>query len=205
MSKKKNHYYFDNPRKKGKKDKKDKKSAYKEPKLKSVKPSLDNKDIKAGRKILRTPVEVPKQFRKNREHCNHAGKLMTVEKYKQLTPNYAAYTPALDLMCRVFGEENLRICGSCYDVLVSSDSVESDDINSAVATLYGAANAALTGQRLKEKEIEEIAKARDGLMENWLFIREIVEKIAEARAASESSGYRTDAANLNRVEGPTVY
>ena len=103
MSKKskKNKYFYTSKdiKKKNKKGKKIK--GYEAPKLKSVKPTLDKSDAKKNKKILLAPVEIPKEFIKNRAKCNHAGQVISVAEFKAMTPTYAAYTPMLDTIVEV--------------------------------------------------------------------------------------------------------
>lgn len=172
MGKKKKSKYYDkydyNRKKKGNKKPGGKKgrgfgSAYEPPKLKSVKPSLEKKEAKENKRIVLAPVDIPAKFIKNRRKCNHAGDLLTPTQFKALTPNYAAYTPMLEKAIAEFGEENVMVCKSCYDVLVNTTKFDSGDIATAITTLYAAANAVVSHQRMKTDEIKAVAKLRDAL------------------------------------------
>lgn len=212
-NKNKKYYEYEFGAKKDKKSKKSKKSAYGEPELKRVKPSLDKKEAKESKKILQQPVEVPKEFKKNRFKCNHAGTVITAAEFKAMTPTYAAYTPMLDTMIEVFGEENVGVCKSCYDVLVGTDCIRTADIDKAVAILYAAANTVVSHKRFKTDEIKEIAKVKDSLAD-WSGIAEQFNKLEEKGAfagASESkaSGSKeltsAELANLNKMSSGTPF
>lgn len=210
MSKKKNKnsYYEFAYGKKGKKKKNKNKSVYKEPELKSVKPSLDKKDAKESKKILLEPVNVPKEFMKNRSKCNHAADIISVAKFKSMTPTYAAFTPMVDPMIEVFGEDNVAICKSCYDVLVDCSKISAADLQHAVAMLYAAANAVVSHKRMKGDEIKEISKVKESLGD-WNSIITMYSELEEKGSFSvnsdipESVKELSDAeiAKMNRIGG----
>lgn len=210
-NKKKNHYYGDNYTfgKKGKKSgKKGKKSVYKEPELKSVKPSLEKKEAKQNKKLLLEPVNVPEKFMKNRAHCNHAADIISVAKFKSMTPTHAAFTPMVDPMVEAFGEDNVAICKSCYDVLVDCSNITTSDLQRAVCMLYAAANAVVSHKRMKSDEIKEIAKVKESLGD-WNAIIALYSKLEEdgsfriSSDASDTSKELSDAeiAKMNRMGG----
>ena len=182
-----------------KKGKKGKKSAYDEPTLKSVKPTLDKKDAKESKKILLEPVNVPKEFLKNRNKCNHAGHIITPKEFKDMTPTYAAFTPMLDNMIAVFGEENVGVCKSCYDVLADVSKISSDDIIHALCVLYAAANAVVSHKRFKTDEVKEIAKIKEDLGD-WNNIVEMFEKLEDKGAFKTSVANATGAGELSAAE-----
>lgn len=158
-------YYESIYSKRKKKDNKKKKSSYYgKPAFKTVKPSLSKKEAKESKKILLAPVDIPKDFMKNRAKCNHAGDLISVADFKAMTPNYGAFTPMLDQMIKTFGEENLAICKGCYDVVVKASLMSTEKMEDAIATLYAAANTILSRKRMKNsKNIEKISKIKNDL------------------------------------------
>lgn len=165
---------------KGKDKKKDnKKSSSNIPGLKIVHLSVGKKDAKEARKIVMTPVEVPKKFTHIRNDCNHAGSLITPAQFRALTPNYGVYTPMLDLVCGKYGEDNVRICEVCYDVLVNYKQVTGNDVMDAIATLYVGANKVVSMRRMKDDEIKDISKLKNEL-DDWGEIVDLIEKIDEA-------------------------
>lgn len=189
-NKKKNSYYdyaFGKKAKKNGGKKGGKKSAYKDPELKSVKPSLDKKDAKESKKILLEPVNVPKEFMKNRNRCNHAADIISVSEFKGMTPTYAAFTPMVDPMVEAFGEDNVAVCKSCYDVLVDCSKISTADLQRAVAMLYAAANAVVSHKRLKADEIKEIAKVKEALGD-WNPIIAMYEKLEDKGSFDNSDG-----------------
>lgn len=181
MSKKKNKYFAEliSEPKKSKKNKK-KSKAYDTPKLKTVKPTLDKSDAKKNTKILLAPVEIPKEFIKNRNKCNHAGKTISVADFKAMTPTYAAYTPQLDAIVDIFGEDKVCVCKSCYDVMVDVDQINDSDVLKAISVLYAAANIVVANKRMKDDEIKDIAKIKNDLAD-WM---KIVELIGDVDASS---------------------
>ena len=164
---KKKSYYFKEyvtAKSDGKKKSADKSDSKKK---KAIKLSVSKKERAVAKKIIRTPVQVPKEFTKIRQRCNHAypaDEFMSVAQYKATVPAYAAYTPMLDTMLKVYREEELRICPCCYDVMVNGDSIDMDSVETAVAVLYGLSNQMAYHKRAKEvDEVKELAKMRDGL------------------------------------------
>lgn len=187
---KKNKYYtelgYGSKKKESKKSKK-KDVYYEAPKLKSVKPSLEKKDIKEQRKIILAPVEIPKEFKKNRCKCNHAGDLMTVAEFKAMTPSYGAYTPMLDTAIQLFGEDNLAICASCYDVLINPGKVGTVELQQAIAMMYLTANVVLSRYRLKDDEIKKISKLREELCD-WDQVKARLERLEDKGALEPYDG-----------------
>lgn len=175
--------YFPDARGGGKKKRKTK-SAYGKPRMKAVKPSLTKKEAKANKKVVVSPVDVPKAFTKSRMKCNHAADTISVEAYKALTPSYAAYTPALERMVAQFGEDNVCVCKDCYDVLVNADCVSVEDVNQALNTLYAACNVAVAHRRLKEDEIKEISKLKEAL-NDFGPVLDILSKISDTDEDSQ--------------------
>lgn len=201
MSKKKDLKYF-NDKKGSKKNKKNKRSAYDKPKFKTVKPTLSKKEAKSNKKTVLSPVEVPKEFRKNRLKCNHAARIISVEEYRNMTPTYAAYTPALERVVELFGEENVGICKDCYDVVVNRNCVTSKDVNDAAVTLYAACNVVIANRRMKDDEVKEISKLKD-VLENFMPVLELMRKIEEdgSQSANSENVGSIDSVNLNRNSG----
>ena len=176
MSKKNKYFYSKSDKKSKKKGKKVK--GYEAPKQKTVKPTLDKADAKKSKKILLAPVEIPKEFIKNRTKCNHAGNTISVAEFKAMTPTYAAYTPMLDTIVELFGEENCSVCKSCFDVLVSKDQISVSDVLGSINTLYAAANMVVANKRMKDDEVKDIAKIKNDL-EDWLKVADLLAEIKE--------------------------
>lgn len=182
--KKKNKYkYFDNKKKKKNGGKGGHKSVYKKPKGRDVKETLSKKEAKANKKVVLSPVDVPKDFKKNRQKCNHAGLNISVSDYQTMTTAYAAYTPALERVVEMFGEDKTSICKSCYDVIVDRDAIEVDKVYDALTYLYAAVNVALANRKLKDDEVKELAKLKD-IIFDFQPVLEILGKI-EASAEDE--------------------
>lgn len=201
MSKKKNKKnswkYFDggnDKKKSGKKGKKGKRSVYEKPKFKTVKPTLSKKDAKTNKKVVLSPVEVPKEFRKNRLKCNHAARMITPEQYRAMTSTYAAYTPALERVVEKFGEEHVHVCKDCYDVLVDRNLVTSEDVYDAMTLLYVACNVAVANKRMKDDEVKAISKLKE-VLDDFRPVLDILEKIEEE--GSEAATAVDDTASLN--------
>lgn len=211
MSKKKNkkksyydYAYGGKKKDKNKKKKNKSKGYYEEPQLKSVKPSLDKSEIKEQKKILVKPIKIPEQFTENRAKCNHADGLLTVAEFRAMTPNYGAFTPMLDTIVNVFGEENVAVCKMCYDVVVDPSTLDTGDLIKCISTMYAAANVVVSRKRMKKDEIKEIAKIKNKLAD-W---NEIIERLAKLEASGaldvtktpKTSGGISDAdlAKLNR-------
>lgn len=184
-------------KKKSKKGKKNKRSVYDKPKMKTVKPTLSKKDAKANKKVVLSPVEVPKEFRKNRLKCNHAVRMITPEAYRNMTPTYAAYTPALERVVEKYGKDHVHVCKDCYDVLVDRNMITSDEVYDAMTTLYVACNVAVANKRLKDDEVKAIAKLKD-VVEDFRPVLDILEKIEEE---GTESAQPTNTASLNSNSG----
>lgn len=191
--------YFGN-KKDDKKKKKKKGKDHDRPTIKSVRSTLDKKDAKTARKIVLAPIDVPKDFIKVRNKCNHAGKLITPAEFRDMTAAYAAYTPMLDAICNKYGEERVHVCRDCYDVLVDRDLVTPQDVDDAVLTLYVAANKAVSLKRMKDDEVKAISKLKNEMVD-WNDVADIIEKVDEDYAArggntASPSGKKI---NLNEV------
>lgn len=199
MSKKhKKSKYFDTKKKKNKKKSGGKKSAYKAPKGRDIKETLSKKDAKANKKVVVSPVDVPKDFRKNRQRCNHAGASISVAEYQSMTAAYAAYTPALERVVAMFGADNVSVCKSCYDVIVKRSAIEADKVYDALTYLYAAVNVALSNRKLKADEVKELSKLKDVIFD-FQPVMDILDKIADTDedTGSKSSG----GAGLNNNPG----
>lgn len=195
--------------KKSKDSKKSKKNKgyYDEPKFKTVKPSLEKSESKENKKILLAPIEIPGKFTKNRNKCNHARDLISVEQFREMTPTHDAFTPMLDAAIAVFGEENVSICKDCYDVVVGPECVSLDKIKEAVATLYAAANIVVSHKRMKTDEIKDVAKVKNGLGDWNDIISLFAELDEEGRlvpTTNEAALGDSDVSKLNRVGGVFV-
>lgn len=200
-AKQKKYYDYDlsnSGRRKGKKSKGSKTVAYKAPKLGNLKPTLDKKEAKANRKIVMSPVDVPKEFTKSRLRCNHAGGTISVEEFKQLTPSYAAYTPAMERVITKFGADKVAICRQCYDVLVERDCIDTEKVYDALTTLYAACNVAVSNKRMKDDEVKKISKLKE-VLEDYQPVLDTLAKIAEDEKSRSESG--TGARNLNANPG----
>lgn len=179
MSKKKKNKwkYFDNKKSK-KSGKKGRKSVYDKPKTKSVKPTLGKKEAKENKKILLAPVEIPSEFRKNRNKCNHAARTISVQEFKAMTPAYSAYTPMLEDVVGLFGEENVSVCKDCYDVLVDRSCVTFEQAHNSLVTLYAAVNVAVSNKKLGDGEVKRLNKLK-ALVEDFQPVLEIISKVVD--------------------------
>lgn len=189
MSKKKKKYkYFDSKKKDTKKKgKKGRRSAYKAPKTRDIKETLSKKEAKANKKVVVSPVDIPKEFKKNRQRCNHAGASISAAAYQELTPTYAAYTPALDRVRDMFGDDNVSVCKSCFDVVVKQECITADNVYDCLTYLYAAVNVALANQKLKGDEVKDIAKLKDVIFD-FAPVLEILHKLEPAESGDTSSG-----------------
>ena len=204
-SKKKSYFSYEVDDKKFSKKNKSKTLRAKEnnAKHKKIKLSITDKEINANRKIIHAPVEVPKDFIKVRQRCNHILKgedaYMTVEKYKATTPAYGAYTPMLDTMVDTFGEENVHVCPYCFEVLLNPDVIDIDTCNNAVAVMYAmAADLVNSKSKKKKDEIEEINKLKDRLAV-WKNLIGKYEKVLEKRADAESTAAAEDSSGSDEM------
>lgn len=217
---KKSYFTYDVETKKtGKKNKgKDIQAKESKPKHKKIKLSITDKDININRKIIHAPVEVPKDFIKIRQRCNHILKdkdeYMTVEKYKTTTPAYGAYTPMLDTIVATFGEENVHVCPYCFEVMVDPNIIGIDTCENAVAVLYAMATTLVNNKTRKKKdEIEEINKIKErlGIWRNLVgkYEKVLMKNVMreEEESASIDRGVSADemAASLNSVNQARTY
>lgn len=171
------------------------------PSMRRIKLSLDTKDIKKNKKIINQPIEVPKEFKNNRSRCNHADGMISVEEFKQLTPAFAVFTPQLNRVCRMYGEENVSICKACYDTIVDVDLLDVEQIDKAMAILYTAANCVLSGNRLKTEEIQEINRLKNSL-HKWEAMIPLLTKAKERNISfDEAVSKQGRYASLNDVTG----
>lgn len=197
MSKKKHKSkYFDyDSKKKGKKKGKKNKSYYKTPKCKRNKGSLSKKEMKENRKIAMAPYKIPEELLDNRMKCNHADGTLSVAEFLDM-PN-PAISPMLEAAVTIFGEEHVRVCAACYDVLVDPDCITVDHVKTAVTTLYAAANMVLSKKRMSKGDIKAIAKDKERL-KHFGKIVELMRKIqkCESESGDTSEVSLTDLNNM---------
>ena len=155
-------YKDDNRKKKGKKSHQ-RTVKPSEPAYRRVKVSLDKGEAKENKKEVRRPVKVSKDFLERRNRCNHADGSISIDEYRRLSPAPEAYTPELKAMVDKFGEENVRVCARCYQVVVPREMVEADAVYDAVQILRASCGIAVANRRLTKKEIRGINELREKL------------------------------------------
>lgn len=200
---KKGFKYFGNGKDSKKKKKSKKRRELDQPEFKTVKMTLDGKEIKSTRKIILAPVDVPKEFTKVRNKCNHAGKLITPAEFREMTHAYAAYTPTLDALCNLYGEDHVHVCKGCYDVVVDYAAIKPEDVEKAILTLYAAANKAVSMKRMKDDEVKAINKMKFDLAD-WYDISDIVAKVDEKMKSRGGFGRPVSTTDLNAVGNAAV-
>ena len=189
MSKKKNKKskYFSEytlSGKKGKGNKKDLKKATK--KLKTVQPTLSKKDGKAMKKFVTRPVKVEKEFLKQRGKCNHADGVMSVQEFLDMSPTASAYTPMLNRLIDVFGEEHVHICARCFEAVVDRDEISTTSVNEALAVLYAACGVVTANVRMKDDEVKDVNKLK-GLLEEFAPVVEFMGELEEKGSRNASA------------------
>lgn len=213
MSKKKknkNKYFAETYKSYSKKDKKKNKknkSSYKEPKIKTIHPSLKKADVKQNRKIVSRPIEIDEALLKSRRRCNHTGTLITVDQFKEMTPNWAAFSPMLEATVDVLGAENVRVCKDCFDVVPDAAAISAKDATRAKVILYSVATALKAHQRLDPDEIKTISKIAESLEDFDKLIAKYAKLEAEGRfedlaeVTTPVSSKPVDLSALNKVDG----
>ena len=208
MSKKKKAYkYFSGydwgygatAKKDKKKDKKDKKSYYPDPVTKTMKATLSGKAAKESRDIVQSPVKIPKKFTKNQAKCNHYAEPLTVAEYKELTPNWASYTPMLESMVNTFGESHVHVCRKCFDVVVDRDCVNAEAVDKALTTLYAAVGVAVANKKMKKDEVREVNRLKLKLRD-FTIVGKLLRKIAKALTGTNSNATAKTAGDLTEEE-----
>ena len=197
--KKKNRYYATlDGKKKGKGHKKSMDKALR--KAKTVQPSLSKKESKAMRKEMEKPFVVDKDYLRLRYKCNHADGNLSVADYRAKYPGKAdAYTPMLQSMVDLFGEENVRVCAHCFEAVVNRNMVSLEDVKTAITTLYAAAGVVVANVRMKKDEIKEVNKSKDSLAK----LQPIVDFMTEFEEKGSSNPKASDNVDLNSV-GMTI-
>ncbi len=210
------YFYQEDTKLKKAKNKKKNSSYYEKPKFKSIKPTLGKDEAKDNKKIVCATPDIPAKFTKRRNKCNHSCKYISVAEFKKMSPNYAAYTPMLDSLISEFGENSVKICKTCYDVVVDPSAIINEEragvISSAVASLYAIANAVISNKRMKPDEIKEFNALKDTLQKWDGVIDEFLKLVDEGRFNTISVGKHdmTDeeiaraAEMLNTGGNPTV-
>lgn len=168
------HYFSSGSSHKSKKDKKNK-----APKTHDIKPSLSKKDGKNMAKMASKPIDVPEKFVNKRLGCNHADGTMSVSEAKSRFPSISAFTPFLEDAIEVFGEENVRICERCLDVLVKKDQITADDVKRSRVILYAGMNRAVSAVSLSKDEIKKINETKDKLSKTFIASRILTKVEAE--------------------------
>lgn len=194
--KKKTRYFSDNydngRKKKGKKND----SVYGDgPKTKRVKLTLNKKEIKENRKIAEAPFEIPKELLKNRRKCNHADGTMTVQEFMDSGKN-PAITPLLGMMVDVFGEDKVKVCAACYDVMLVDDAIKPDDVIKSAMTLYAASNYVVSHKKMSDEDVKGLAKDRE-VVEDFKNVVTLMRKIANRKKATEANPENMPVSKLN--------
>lgn len=97
------------------------------------------------------------------------------------------------------------VCKSCYDVIVEQSKIDAGDVDDAIMSLYAAANKVVSMHRMKDDEVEAIAKIKEGLTE-WAEVSDLIYKIDAEQAARAAATESRNSANLNNVGNDvTVY
>lgn len=183
------------------KSKKSKKSNRKElekslKKAKTVHPTLSKKDAKANRKILEKPLKVDEKFLDRRAKCNHADGTLSVADYRSQYPGKAdAYTPMLETMVEVFGEEHVRVCARCFEVMVDRSEVNIDAVKEAYALLYAACGVVTANVRMKGDEVKKVAKVKATLDK----FRPVINLLSELDDEQPAANGGSSIENLNDV------
>ena len=69
------------------------------------------------------------------------------------------YTPHLSRAIELYGEDHVRICRRCYDVVVDYDVVNADDIRKALTAIYVAVNLVKANLRFDKNEVKHLTKS----------------------------------------------
>lgn len=184
-------YYVGGGKKKGKKNKKKGDNF----RTHGIKPTLSGKEGKKNARMIRNPVDVPKEFSKSRNRCNHADGIISVDEFRSMSMAAMAYTPMLETIMNVYGPEHVHICSRCYDVLVDKTEISAAGAMEALAVLYASVNTAVANVRLKDDEIKELNKLKDVVV-NFQPVVEILARI-EAEQTKQAARPGGDPTNLN--------
>ena len=201
MSKKKKKnkdYYGYLKGKKGKSNKKSMKKASR--KFKTLQPTLSKKDGKANRKLICKPVKIDKDFLKSRAKCNHADGTLDIQEFKAMSPTATAYTPMVETLIEVFGEEHVQICARCFEAMVDRDQVTTDTVTEALAVLYAACGIVVANVRMKNDEVKEINKLKETLAD----FQPVLEFMAELEKKGSRNASASDDSDLNSNAGVEV-
>lgn len=152
-------------KKKNKKYKYKNKDAYKKPVKKTVTESLSKKKIKKAASIVGKKPKISEKLIEIQNNCNHAGVVIGIPEYKSLSVMPGVYTPRLDLIEQVFGDNKTCVCASCYQVLVDPSVISVDKAREAIAMLHAVVTAILPRKKMKEQEIEKFNTLIDSLNE----------------------------------------
>lgn len=183
-------YEVNHKKKKGKKD-----SVYGDPKTNRMKLTLNKKEIKENRKIAEAPFEIPKELLKNRRKCNHADGTMTVQEFMDSGKN-PAITPLLSTMVDVFGEDKIKICAACYDVMLVDDAIKPDDVIKSAMTLYAASNYVVSHKKMSDEDVKGLAKDRE-VVEDFKNVVTLMRKIATRKKNVEANPENMPVSKLN--------
>ena len=198
MSKKrkKRQYFHDDYEVNHKKKQGKKSSIYGDgPKTKRMKLTLNKKEIKENRKIAEAPFEIPKELLKNRRKCNHADGTMTVQEFMDSGKN-PAITPLLSTMVDVFGEDKIKICAACYDVMLVDDAIKPDDVIKSAMTLYAASNYVVSHKKMSDEDVKGLAKDRE-VVEDFKNVVTLMRKIATRKKTVEANPENMPVSKLN--------
>ena len=169
--------------------------------LTKIRPTLDGKDAEKQRELLVAPPIVDKAFRKRQGKCNHSSGTISVAEYRKMTAWPDVYTPHLSRAIELYGEDHVRICRRCYDVVVDYDVVNADDIRKALTAIYVAVNLVKANLRFDKNEVKHLTKSyQEAGLANFDGLFKLFNKM-ERKLGKESTSSK--AVRINNLNGNT--
>lgn len=193
--KKKTRYFNDQYETDRKKKGNKKSSFYGDPNTKRMKSTLNKKELKENRKIAEAPFEIPKELLKNRRKCNHVNGTMTAQEFMDSGKN-PFITPMLSTMVEVFGEDKVKVCAACYDVMLVDGAITPDDVIKSAMTLYAASNYVVSHKKMSDEDVKGLAKDRE-VVEDFKNVVTLMRKIANRKKAVEANPENMPVSKLN--------
>lgn len=189
-----------------KKDKKNKGLELDKKSMRHSQSTLSDKEIRINRELMAIPASVPEKLAENRSKCNHSGKLLTLKEYSER--RYSVFMiPHLDAMRAFFGEENLRVCADCGELVVTSSKISTQDVYVALMTLYAATNSVLaTSGATDSKSLKLTNSIKEMVDDQGMKLLKIMTYLEhEAKKATNGPSVASDDDDVSSLNGVTTF
>lgn len=168
--------------------------------------TLSDKEIRTNRELMAIPASVPEKLAANRAKCNHSGKRLTLKEYSE--NRYSTFMiPHLDAMRAFFGEDNLRVCADCGELIVSASKISTQDVYASLMTVYAAANMVLANSGVADPKMLKLTNNIKGLVDDCgvKLLKVMTYLEHEANKSSAETAVAPDNDDISSLNGVTTF